>query len=193
MYESQETAIFRITVNPTQATVDPAGDTFELSIEDNDSPPPLSVTAQAGTEGGQNEGTQPVQGQDFANVVLKLELAGEFTPDISMDIKAIDRTAVRGQDYRMDTTSVTFTAPQTVQYIKAAVIDDAEFEGTSSETFNLRVHNTSHKIIPGNTLEVTGVILDNEEPPEGVDYVGEDIYTTATIEVGQNWRNGTQV
>ena len=190
VFEGQEKAIFRITVNPTQATVGPAGDTFELSIEDNDAPPTLSVTAQAGAEGGQNQGPEPVQGQDFANVVFKLELAGEFTPDISMDIEAIDVTAVRGQDYQMDTTSVTFTNPPTVQYIMAPVIDDADFDGASSETFTLRVHNPSHQIIPGNTLEVTGVILDNEEAPEGVDYVGGDIHTTATIAVGQSWING---
>ena len=42
-------------------------------------------------------------------------------------------------------------------------------------------------------LDVNGYIRDNEPPPGGVDYVGEDILTAATIAVGESWTNGNPI
>ena len=179
LHEGRETAIFRITVDPVNATVHPSRDTSQMNIEDDDSPPVLSVTSQAGTEGGQNQGTQPVQGQDFTNVVFKLELVGEYQHDISMDIRAIDGTARSGRDYRLDTRLVTFTHSQNIQYVKAAVIDDLLFEGDTAETFQLRISGKTG--IPPSPVVVNGLIHD------------DDTGTSATIEVDQSWINETQI
>ena len=58
--------------------VDPNAGSMQIVIEDNDPAPLLSVHGGTGTEGGQNPGTSPVAGQDFANVVFELELSGQI-------------------------------------------------------------------------------------------------------------------
>ncbi len=65
-----------------------------LTIDDNDNPPTLQASLhQRGTERGQNQGTEPVSGQDFANVVFKLELQGAYVVNIPVSIDTVDGTA----------------------------------------------------------------------------------------------------
>ncbi len=64
-------------------------------------------------------------------------------------------------------------------------------EGGSIQTFRLEISFGAGHDIPFNPVSVAGLIKDNEDLPEEGDYAGEDIHTTATIEVGQSWINGT--
>ena len=186
LYEGYEDAIFHLQVDPALATVG-EDDTFTLTITDNDPAPTLRATLhQPGTEGSQNQGTEPVPGQDFANVVFKLHLQGRYATDISVNVEAIDGTAEEGLDYRLNTTSVTFTGSQAVHYIKVPVIDNADFGGGGSKNFQLQFSSADDHFIPPNPVLVTGYVKDNEDPPEGVDYVPEDITTAAAIGAGES-------
>ena len=194
IYEGVENSTFRISANHPDIRVDQSADTFELFIDDNDPKPTLRATAyRTGTEGGENQGITPVQGQDFANVVFKLEMQGEYGMNLPVSLETVNGTAVKGEDFQLNTTSMTFTPQNTVRCLKVPVIDDAEFEGTSRETFQLKVSSNNNLSIPPNPVYVTGAIKDNEEPAEGEDYVPEGIITNATIEVDQSWINDTQI
>ena len=194
IYEGEETAVLRIRVNHNVVTVDPDNDTFELTIDDNDQKPTLRATAyRTGTEGGQNQGITPVQGQDFANVVFKLEMQGEYGMDLPLSLDTVDGTAVEGEDFQLNTTSVTFTPQNKVRYVKVPVIDDDEFQGGAARTFQLKVSSANSHFIPNPPVLVTGAIKDNEEPAPGEDYVPQGIITNATIDVGQSWINDTQI
>ena len=194
IYEGEETAVLRIRVNHNVVTVDPDNDTFELIIDDNDPKPTLRASLhQTGTEGGQNQGITPVQGQDFANVVFKLEMQGGYGMNLPVSLDTVDGTAVAGEDFQLNTTSVTFTPQNNVRYVKVPVIDDDEFQGGAARTFQLKVSSMNNHYIPGSPVFVTGAIKDNEEPAPGEDYVPQGIITNATIDVGQSWINDTQI
>ncbi len=166
LYEGeQEKAVFRLQVNPTLARIG-EDDTFTLTITDDDRKPTLRASLhQAGTEGGQNQGTEPVQGQDFANVVFKLEMQGQYGLELPVNIEAIDGTAVAGEDYNLTTNSVTFTGQKAVHYVKVPVIDNNVFGG--SKNFQLKISSGDSHFIPHPPIFVTGVIKDNDEPAEG--------------------------
>ena len=113
VYEREENAVLRITLDHVVVRVNPNKDTFNLIIDDNDPKPTLHASLhQTGTEDGQNQGTERVQGQDFANTVFKLQLQGNYATNITLKLEAIDGTAVAGQDYLLDTNEVTFTGSQ---------------------------------------------------------------------------------
>ena len=193
LYEGTETSVLRLISDSPHATVRPNEGTFTLTITDNDTKPTLVATAhQTGTEGGQNQGTEPVPGQDFANVVFKLHLQGRYGTDISVNVEAIDGTAVEGDDYELDINQVTFTRSQAIHYIKIPVIDNAEFGGGGAKSFKLKLTAASHGI-PPNSVYLTGIIKDNEEAPEGGDYVSQDVNTGIQIAVGDSWINGNPI
>ena len=189
IFEGDETAVLTSRANPTVHRIKPGHGTYELTIQEGEPAPKMSATAyRIGTEGGQNQGTEHVSGQDYANVVFKLELDRAISLPLTVNVEAIDGTAITGQDYQMDTTQVTITAGQQVKYVKAAVINDSDFEGGRNETFQLKVTKNSHNI-PGTPIYLTGLIRDNDPPPEGVNYVGGDKDTTGAIAVGESWIN----
>ena len=194
IYEGEERSTFRITVNHPDIRVDQNADTFQLIIDDNDPQPTLRATAyRAGTEGGQNQGITPVQGQDFANVVFKLEMQGGYGMNLPVSLDTVDGTAVEGEDFQLNTTSVTFTPQNKVRYVKVPVIDDDEFQGGTARTFQLKVSSANSHFIPHPPVLVTGAIKDNEEPAEGEDYVPQGIISEVTINVGQSWIKDTQI
>ena len=136
----------------------------------------------------------PVAGQDFANVVFELQLSNAAGADISIDYQTIDGFAVAGADYQATSGRATIPAGASKTYVKAPVIDDQEFENGRAETFTLRLHNPNHYVLAGNSeLRVTGRIFDNEEPPEGEDYVPARLDTVGEISVGKSWLNGNPV
>ena len=150
------------------------------------------MTAFPGVEGGRNQGVTPVQGQEFGNVVFRFNLDGPAADPISMDLETIDGAAVRGDDYRFNNPTLVFPAGQTEMFIKLPVIDDADFDGTRNEDFDLVASNPSLPVFTGR-LRATGYIVDNETPPPGVDYVDDSIQTDAYIDVGESWVNGNAV
>ena len=192
IYEGDETIIYTLQEEPGSYRVDPADKTATITIRENDPVPSLTVTAFPGVEGGRNQGNTPVQGQEFGNVVFRFNLDRPAAVPISMDLETIDGAAVRGDDYRFNNPTLVFPAGQTEMFIKLPVIDDADFDGTRNEDFELVASNPSVPVFTGQ-LRTTGYILDNETPPPGVDYVDDSIQTDAYIDVGESWVNGNAV
>ena len=189
IYEGDETIIYTIQEEPGSYRVARAG---TITILENDPVPSLTVTAFPGAEGGRNQGNTPVQGQEFGNVVFRFNLDAPAAVPISMDLETVDGAAVRGDDYRFNNPTLVFPAGQTEMFIKLPVIDDADFDGTRNEDFDLVASNPSVPVFTGR-LRATGYILDNETPPPGVDYVDDSIRTDAYIDVGESWVNGNAV
>ena len=127
-------------------------------------------------------------------MVFELQLSNAAGADISIDYQTIDGSAVAGADYQATSGRATIPAGASKTYVKAPVIDDQEFENGRAETFTLRLHNPNHYVLAGNSeLRVTGRIFDNEEPPEGEDYVPARLDTVGEISVGESWLNGNPV
>ena len=167
IYEGDETIIYTLHEDPGSYRVDPAGKTATITIRENDPVPSLTVTAFPGAEGGQNQGNTSVEGQEFGNVVFRFNLDRPAADPISMDLETFDGTAVRGDDYRFNNPTLVFPAGQTEMFIKLPVIDDADFDGTRNEDFDLVASNPSVPVFTGR-LRATEYILDNETPPPGV-------------------------
>ena len=170
IYEGDETIIYTLQEEPGSYRLDPDDRAGTITIRENDPVPSLTVTAFPGAEGGRNQGVTPVQGQEFGNVVFRFNLDAPAAVPISMDLETVDGAAVRGDDYRFNNPTLVFPAGQTEIFIKLPVIDDADFDGTRNEDFELVASNPSPPVFTGR-LRATGYILDNETPPPGVDYV----------------------
>ena len=189
IYEGDETIIYTLQEEPGSYRVARAA---TITIRENDPVPRLTVTAFPGAEGGRNQGNTPVGGQEFGNVVFRFNLDRPAAVPISMDLETIDGAAVRGVDYRFNNPTLVFPAGQTEMFIKLPVIDDADFDGTRNEDFELVASNPSVPVFTGR-LSATGYILDNETPPPGVDYVDDSVQTDAYINVGESWVEGNAV
>ena len=192
IYEGDETVIYTLQEDPGSYRVDPADKTGTITIRENDPVPSLTVTAFPGAEGGRNQGNTPVEGQEFGNVVFRFNLDRPAANPISMDLETFDGAAVRGDDYRFNNPTLVFPAGRTEMFIKLPVIDDADFDGTRNEDFDLVASNPSVPVFTGR-LRTTGYILDNETPPPGVDYVDDSIQTDAYINVDESWVDGNAV
>ena len=189
IYEGDETIIYTLQEEPGSYRVARAA---TITIRENDPVPRLTVTAFPGAEGGRNQGNTPVGGQEFGNVVFRFNLDRPAAVPISMDLETIDGAAVRGDDYRFNNPTLVFPAGQTEMFIKLPVIDDADFDGTRNEDFDLVASNPSVPVFTGR-LSATGYIVDNETPPPGVDYVDDSVQTDAYIDVGESWVEGNAV
>ena len=196
LFEDSQTIEIRIAAASDNIQVDPTANTMTVYIDDNDTAPNITASAQDGTEGGQNAGNTPIAGQDLANVVFELNVDAPHQATITMRVETIEKTAIAGLDYQEPPTSVTFEPGETTKYIKVPVIDDDQYERRGNETFTLRLYRPNHPVLGSDReLRITGRIIDNEEPgpvPEG-DYVTADRNTGAYIDVGESWLNGNPV
>ena len=161
------------------------------------------MTTLPGVEGGSN---YQLSGTDLAHAVFKLELVGnDFEPDISMSVEYIDGTAEAGVDYTKGEERITFShnirnpanLDPKVYYIFVPVIDDDVFDGLNRENFFARFYDSSttnvDAVIEGGSMTIENFIIDNEEPPEGADFVSDNMGTSGEIQVGQNWINGNPI
>ena len=190
VYETVETIDIEMVAVGSDIMVDPDAGSMQIMIADNDPAPLLSVHGGTGTEGGQNPGTSPVAGQDFANVVFELELSGQIGSDFTVQYETVDGTALAGADYEPVAGTATIPAGETSAFVLVRVIDDGDFEGSNAETVGLRVFNASHPLVLEGSAPGTGRIADDEEPPEGADYVGQTVDTEGSVAVGESWYHG---
>ena len=187
VFEDDET--FTVTIsNPSNATI--LDGVAKGTILNDDPAPLLSVQGGTGTEGGQNPGTSPVAGQDFANVVFELELSGEVGSDFTVQYETVDGTAQEGSDYEPVAGTATIPAGETSAFVLVPVIDDDEFEGSNAETVGLRVFNASHPLVLEGSAPGTGRIADDDGPPVGADLVGQTVDTEGSVAVGESWYHG---
>ena len=187
VYETVETIDIAMVAVGSDIMVDPNADEMRIMIADNDPAPLLSVHGGTGTEGGQNPGTSPVAGQDFANVVFELELSGQIGSDFTVQYETVDGTALAGADYEPVAGTATIPEGETSAFVLVPVIDDGDFEGANAETVGLRLFNASHPLVLQGSAPGTGRIADDEGPPEGADYVGQTVDTEGSVAVGESW------
>ena len=187
VYESAETIDISLVAVGSDFGVDPDAAEMQIVIADNDSAPFLSVRGGTGTEGGQNQGTSAVAGQGFANVVFELVLSGEIGSDFTVQYETEDGTAQAGSDYEPVAGTATIRAGETSAFVLVRVVDDDEFEGGGAETVGLRLFDASDPLVLEGSAPGTGRIADNDEPPEGADYVGQTVDTAGSVAVGESW------
>ena len=108
IFEDPQTIELRIAAASDNIQVDPAANAITVIINDNDSVPHVSASARDGTEGGQNAGTTPIAGQDFANVVFELNVDTYHQATITMRVETIEKTAIAGLDYQEPPTTFRF-------------------------------------------------------------------------------------
>ena len=193
VYETVETIDIAMVAVGSDIRVDPDADEMQIMIADNDPAPLLSVHGGTGTEGGQNRGTSPVAGQDFANVVFELELSGQVGSDFTVQYETVDGTALAGADYEPVAGTATIPAGETSAFVLVPVIDDDEFEGSNAETVGLRVFGASHPLVLQGSTPGRGFVADDDELPEDADYVGHTVDTDGSVAVGESWYHGTAV
>ena len=193
VYERQETIDIAMVAVGSDITVDPNAAEMQIIIVDNDAAPRLSVRGGTGTEGGQNHGTSPVAGQDFANVVFELELSGQMGNAFTVQYETVDGTARAGADYELVAGTATIPAGQTSAFVLVPVVDDDEFEGANAETVSLRVFDASHPIVLQGSTPGRGFVADDEEIPAGADYVGQTVDTEGSVAVGESWYHGSAI
>ena len=177
VYETVETIDIEMVAVGSDIMVDPNEGSMHIMIFDNDPAPLLSVHGGTGTEGGQNRGTSPVAGQDFANVVFELELSGQVGSDFTVQYETVDGTAQEGSDYEPVAGTATIPEGETSAFVLVPVIDDGDFEGSNAETVGLRVFNASHPLVLQGSTPGRGFVADDDELPEDADYVGHTVDT----------------
>ena len=190
IYERDETIDIAMVAVGSDIRVDPNAGSLQIVIEDNDPAPRLSVQGGTGTEGGQNQGTSPVAGQDFANVVFELELSNVMIYDFTVQYETVDGTARAGADYTAVSGTATIPMGETSAFVLVPVIDDGDFEGSNAETVGLRLFGASDAHALGFDPFGTGFVADDEELPVGADYVGQTVDTEGSVAVGESWYHG---
>ena len=193
IYERDETIDIAMVAVGSDIRVDPNAGSMQIVIEDNDPAPRLSVRGGTGTEGGQNHGTSPVAGQDFANVVFELELSNVMIYDFTVQYETVDGTARAGADYTAVSGTATIPMGETSAFVLVPVIDDGDFEGSNAETVGLRLFGASDAYALGFDPFGSGFVADDDELPEDADYVGQTVETEESVAVGESWYHGTAV
>ena len=193
IYERDETIDIAMVAVGSDIRVDPNAGSLQIVIEDNDPAPRLSVQGGTGTEGGQNRGTSPVAGQDFANVVFELELSNVMIYDFTVQYETVDGTARAGADYTAVSGTATIPMGETSAFVLVPVIDDGDFEGANAETVGLRLFGASDAHALGFDPFGRGFVADDDELPEDADYVGQTVDTEESVAVGESWYHGTAV
>ena len=192
IYEGAETIIVSIADDPTNYRIKDRNDHLTFTIIDNDPAPRLAVTALTGTEGGQNQSSIPVPGQEFGNVVFQLDLDRPAGVPISILVDSVNGTAVVGDDYHNVPGAWIIPEGETSVRYKIPITDDNLFEGGRHEYFEIVLSNPDPPIFTGEK-RITAYIKDNDAPPAGVDYVGDTTDTTGAITVGESWLNDNPV
>ncbi len=133
--------------DPTNAAVIADG-TGVVTIEDDDSPPQLSVGSVSVNEGA-------------GSVDVTVSLDAPSGLPVGFDYATADISAIGSSDYGTASGSQTILAGQTTATITIAIVDDDIFEGT--ETFSLNVANVQNATVLDNSGEIT--IIDNDGAP----------------------------
>ena len=142
--ESDET--FTLTLSSaTNATLGDA--TATGMIEDDDSPPVLSVSDASAAEGDAVEFT--------------VSLSAASAQQVTVEHATSDGTAASGTDYTADSGTLTFAANETTKTVSVATTDDSVDE--SDETFTLTLSSATNATLGDATA--TGMIEDDDSPP----------------------------
>ena len=156
-YEADET--FQVVLsNPTAGVdLDPEHTSAVATILNDDSPPTLSISDSAASEGAQN-------------MTFTLTLSEVSGIAVTVYVSTEDGSATANQDYSpLDHVAVTFAPGQKTATVNVPMLDDQDTE--SSESFILKVSSTDPNVTVPSGLQATGTILDNEQVNLSVDHV----------------------
>ena len=142
--ENDET--FTLTLSsPANATLGDAAATG--TIEDDDSPPVLSVSDASAAEGDAVEFT--------------VSLSAASAQQVTVEHATSDGTAASGTDYTAESGTLTFAANETTKTVSVATTDDSVDE--EDETFTLTLSSATNATLGDATA--TGMIEDDDSPP----------------------------
>ena len=168
--EPDETLVFQLNAG-TYFILDPARQSLTLTIYDDDPRPVVSVSGRTGVEGGENDGTSAVAGQEFGNVLFDFELDRPFGAPITLDL-SYGGTATRGADFAGPDS---FEIPEgsTSATLKLPVTDDDSFEPGDNETVRLTATSTdtASASFPDEEIDLSATAGIAEIPPS-VDLAG---------------------
>ena len=110
--------------------------------------------------------------EDDGHVVFEVTISAANDQTVTVDYATSDGTATAGQDYMAASSTLSFPANSTSSLtISVAVIDNTVDED-EEETFTLTLSNASGAELAGGeaTLNVTGTIVDNDDPQVSVSF-----------------------
>ena len=167
-----ETIIVRIvSASVDVVRIDRNADTAEIHISDNDGRAAIdSITGGAGYEGGQNDGTSSVAGQQFGNVNFRVRMDGPNGYEQYIDWQIVSGGQAKPGEDVPASGRIIIPPGVTDFYIQLPVIDDnlsEQFGSRNYETFELEIHNASGGItfFENNRATALGTIYDNEARP----------------------------
>ncbi|MEJ2492270.1 MAG: tandem-95 repeat protein, partial [Desulfuromonadales bacterium] len=136
----EDTATVNITVNPV-----------------NDLPNSIAIA-----DGQPNPQTEAAE----ATITFDVTLSNAADQVVTVDFTTVDGTAVAGEDYALNSGTLTFAPGETTQTVTVTVLDDSIYE--NPEAFSVLISNAQY----GGSDPVTisddtgaGLILDNDAPP----------------------------
>ena len=145
--DEDDSETFTVTLSAAvNATVESAGGTATGAIEDDDSPPQLSI-----------EGATIVEGSSDAAMRFAVRLQPVSARMVTVNYATADATAIAGADYTAASGTLTLNAGSTTGSIAVPILNDETGEDT--ETFTVTLSNPSAAIL--GTATATGEITDD--------------------------------
>lgn len=149
--DEEDTEVFYLNVTNVQNAVIGVG-TAGYTINDDDSPPSLTILDAIVTEGD--------AGTTNANFAVAVSIASEL--EIQVDFATSNGVAQAGIDYTSTTGRLVISAGTATGTISVAVTGDDIFEGLS-EDFTMHLSNATNALIIG--ASAVGTITENDLPP----------------------------
>ena len=150
--EDEETFTVTLTL-PSNANATLRDAVATGTIEDNDEPPVLSIADESALE---NVGT----------MLFTVRLNVPSSRAVTVRYLTVDGTAILAEDYETAVGLLTFSPGQTNKQIPVPIIDDM-LDEEDEEDFTVRLSLPTNATLSGGgmTLEATGTIEDDDDPP----------------------------
>ncbi|MDT0605204.1 Calx-beta domain-containing protein [Thalassotalea castellviae] len=150
-YEINESFTIELT-DPDSATL---GDKSKLNV---------TLKDNGGTALSWQETSNAVD-ENSGNLTLTITRPNDALGEMSVDISAIDDTAINGTDYVFEDQTITFYSGEYSKDVSIVIIDNDEYQGDKS--FSLMMTNPNNAYIEENTGTAIIVIQENETPARG--------------------------
>jgi hypothetical protein len=176
-YEGDET--FSVTLsNITGGATLGTQTSSQVSISDNDPPPPAGSLQFSGPSYTVNE--------NGVNATITVTRTGGSFGAVSVDYATMDGTATASTDYTATSGTLTFADGDTTsQSFTIGIIDDADYEG--DEAFSVNLSNITGGASLGAQTSAQITISDNDPPPPA----GSLQFSGASYSVNENGINAT--
>ena len=182
VYEGDET--FTVTLSDAVNATLPLPATATGTILDNESEPTISIADASADEGDELMFEATLSGPAERVVSFSFSTSVE-SGDTARPLSDFSPVTARRAE---------FGAGDTVVTVPVLTIDDSSapvFE--DDETFTVTISDPSpYGTILDGVAKGT-IVNDDDEPPEGADYVGQTVDSEGSVAVGESWYHGTAV